>query len=135
MTLTPIISNSELLDWRAESDAIEEFGLSTKELRLDPGSGARTWLVKIEPGALQDWQKVNTTQEGFLLSGQYRHSECALHGIVRGEYFEGGYFLRPAEAVNGGPESVAMQTSIWLMRVPNSASYTRNLYCGIEDGK
>jgi hypothetical protein len=132
---TPIISNSNLLDWHAASDAIEEFGLSTKELRMDPGSGARTWLIKIEPGAVQDWQKATTAQEGFLLSGQYRHSECAVHGVVRGEYFEGGYFLRPADAVNGGPESVAMETAVWLMRVPNRTGYTRNLYCGIESAK
>ncbi len=130
---TPIISNSNLLEWRAESDAIEAFGISTKEMRLDPGSGARTWLLKVEPGAVQDWQKASNTQEGFMLSGDYHHVECAAHGPVRGDYTAGGYFLRPANAINGGPESVAAQTTVWLMRVPNHASYTRNLYCGITN--
>lgn len=129
---TPIISNSDLLSWRAASDEIDEFGISTKELRSDPGSGARTWLLKIEPGAVQDWQQASTVQEGFLLSGQYRHSECGPGGVVPGEYLEGGYFLRPAGAVNGGPDSAAIQTSIWLMRVPNHVSYTRNMYCNFE---
>ena len=132
---TPIISNSNLLSWQAESDTIDEFGLSTKVLRADPGSGARTWLMKIEPGAVQDWQQASTTQEGFLLSGQYWHSECGAEGIVPGEYLPGGFFLRPAGSVNGGPDSVAVQTSVWLMRVPNHVSYTRNMYCNFEEAK
>ena len=132
---TPIISNSDLLNWHTTSDEIDDFGISTKELRSDPGSGAQTWLLKIEPGAVQDWQQMSTAQEGFLLSGQYRHSECGVDGIVRGEYFEGGYFLRPENRVNGGPESVAMQTSVWLMRVPNHSSATRNMYCKFDEVK
>ena len=131
---TPIISNSNLLNWHTTSDGIDDFGISTKELRSDPGSGSRTWLLKIEPGAVQDWQQMSTAQEGFLLSGQYRHSECGLDGIVRGEYLEGGYFLRPENRVNGGLESVAVQTSVWLMRVPNHASVTRNMYCKFDEG-
>lgn len=126
---TPIISDSGLLTWRSASDAIDDFGISTKELRSDPGSGARTWLLKIEPGAVQDWQQASAPQEGILLSGQYRHSECGADGIVRGEYLEGGYFLRPSNSVNGGPESAAMLTSIWLMRVPSHVSLTRNMTC------
>lgn len=129
---TAIISNSNLLEWRAASDAIEEFGITSKELRMDPGSGAHTWLVKVEPGAVQDWQKASTVQEGFMLSGEYHHLECSPHGPVWGDYTAGGYFLRPANAVNGGPESVAAQTTVWLMRVPNHVSYARNLNCSIE---
>lgn len=128
---TPIISNSNLLDWQAASDSIEESGIATKELRMDPGSGARTWLLKIEPGAVQDWQKANNTQEGFMLSGEYHHVECSSHGPVWGDYLAGGYFLRPANAVNGGPESAAAQTTVWLMRVPNRTSIARDLYCGL----
>ena len=132
---TPIISDSNLLGWLTASDAIDDFGISTKDLRADPGSGAHSWLLKIEPGAVQDWQQASTAQEGVLLSGQYRHSECAPDGIVRGEYLEGGYFLRPPNSVNGGPDAAAVQTSVWLMRVPNHASFTRNMYCHIDDAK
>ena len=131
---TPIIRDSNLLNWHTTSDEIDDFGISTKELRSDPGSGAQTWLLKIEPGAVQDWQQMSAAQEGFLLSGQYRHSECGADGIVRGEYFVGGYFLRPENRVNGGPESIAVQTSIWLMRVPNHSSVTRKMYCKFDEG-
>ena len=130
---TPIISNSNLLSWHTATDSIDDFGISTKELRLDPGSGSRTWLLKIEPGAVQDWQQASTAQEGILLSGQYRHSECGGEGIVRGEYLEHGYFLRPPASVNGGPESVAVQSSVWLMRVPSHVSFSRNMFCKFEE--
>jgi len=126
---TPIINNSNLLDWKADSDNIEDFGISTKELRSDPGSGARTWLMRIEPGAVQSWQQANTVQEGYLISGHYQHNECAVGGIVRGEYSAGGYFLRPPSAINGGPNATAVETAIWVMRVPSHATYTQDLYC------
>jgi glyoxylate utilization-related uncharacterized protein len=129
---TPIIGDSDLLKWEAASDDIGEFGITTKVLRYDPGSGARTWLLKIEPGAVQDWQQASGPQEGFMLSGQYSHNECGATGIVSGEYLDGGYFLRPAGAVNGGPDANAVKTSVWFMRVPFHASYTRDSYCGFE---
>ena len=28
----------------------------------------------------------------------------------------GGYFFRPADAVNGGPEAAAISESVWLLR-------------------
>jgi hypothetical protein len=28
----------------------------------------------------------------------------------------GGYFMRPAGAVNAGPEALSLETSIWLLR-------------------
>ena len=129
---TPIINNSNLLDWHANSDSIEDFGIATKELRLDPGSGARTWLVRIEPGAVQGWQQASAVQEGYMISGHYQYNECGDGGIVRGEYLAGGYFLRPAGAINGGPNAIAVETAVWVMRVPSHATYTRDLYCGID---
>lgn len=132
---TPIISNSDLLPWQAPSGSVDDFGFATKELRTDPGSGARTWLLKIEPGAVQSWQQASVVQEGYLVSGQYRHNECSSGIPLPGEYAAGGYFLRPAMAVNGGPNATAIQTAIWLMRVPAHATYLDNLYCGIETGQ
>lgn len=131
---TPIISDSDLVPWRPSSGDVEDFGLSTKELRSDPGSGASTWLLKVEPGAVQPWQSATAKQEGFLISGQYRHSECIQGVAVPGDYESGGFFQRPASMVNGGPETAALSTSVWLMRVPQHASIARNLYCGIEHG-
>ncbi len=132
---TPIISNSNLLEWQAASDGVDDFGIAAKELRSDPGSGARTWLMKIEPGAVQDWQYGSAIQEGYLVSGQYRHSECVAGEAVNGEYLAGGYFLRPAGAVNGGADAVARQSSIWLLRVPEHVTYTRVLHCGAAGSK
>jgi hypothetical protein len=42
---TPLIQSSNLLAWQPVSTAISDIGLSVKELRADPGSGARTWLL------------------------------------------------------------------------------------------
>lgn len=129
---TPIINNSNLLEWQSDSNRAGAFGIASKELRADPGSGARTWLEKIDPGAVQSWQSATTAQEGFLLSGQYRHAECVSDQVVSGEYLPGGYFLRPAEAVNGGSDAVASQSAVWLMRVPQHVRYSRGLSCGGE---
>lgn len=131
---TPIISDSDLIPWRPRSGDVEDFGLSTKELRSDPGSGASTWLFKVEPGAVQPWQSASAKQEGFLISGQYRHSECVQGVAVPGDYLSGGYFQRPTGMVNGGPETTALTTSVWLMRVSEHSSYARNLYCDTEPG-
>lgn len=129
---TPIINNSNLLDWQANSDRIEDFGISTKELRSDPGSGARTWLLRIEPGAVQGWQQASAVQEGYMISGHYQHNECGDVGIVQGEYSAGGYFLRPAGAINGGPNAIAVETAVWVMRVPSHTTFTRDLYCSTD---
>ena len=109
---------------------VDTFGIAIKELRFDPGSGARTWLQKTEPGAVQDWRKATIVQEGYLVSGQYRHAECVSGQAVGGEYTRGGYFLRPAGAVNGGPDAIASESAVWLMRVPKHGSFAGGLGCG-----
>lgn len=129
---TALITNSNLLGWETASDGMEDFGISTKELRFDPGSGERTWLLKIEPGAIQSWQQASERQEGFLVSGHYQHSECVEGVPSPGEYFAGGYFLRPAAAINGGPDANAVETSIWFMRVPDRSTITSNVACSVE---
>lgn len=131
---TPIIGDSDLVSWRPWSESVGDFGLSIKELRSDPGSGATTWLQKIDPGAVQSWQSGTARQEGYLIGGQYRHSECVDGISVPGDYGPGGYFRRPADMVNGGPEAAALSSSVWLMRVPEHASFSRNLDCGTEQG-
>jgi len=127
---TPIISNSNLLEWQTSSDGVDNFGIASKELRSDPGSGARTWLMKIEAGAVQGWQQGSAIEEGFLVAGQYEHSECVAGEAVSGAYSAGGYFLRPAGAINGGANAAALESSVWLLRVPQHTTYTKNLACG-----
>ena len=84
---TPIISNSNLINWRPSSGI--DATISTKELRFDPGSGARTWLVEIPTGATEDWESTGADQEGFMISGQYSHDECVEGIAVPTDYLSG----------------------------------------------
>jgi len=113
---TPLLLDSKLVDWQPVSDEPEDFGFSVKELRLDPGSGVRTWLLRIDPGATQIWRQSTAAEEGYLLSGTYRHSECVSGEVVSQDYLPGGYFARPAGAIHGGPEAHATSSSIWFLR-------------------
>ena len=124
---TPMIIGSDMLEWHAVSDDIAGFGFSEKELRADPGSGAVTRLLKIEAGAVQSWRKSSVSEEGYLLSGNYQHSECVNGESATSAYVRGGYFMRPPGAVNGGPESRSLDTAIWFLRTP-SAGQEQEVY-------
>lgn len=126
---TPLILDSGLVDWqRAASD-----GLGIKELRADPGSGARTWLLRIEPGAVIPWESSSVGREGYLISGQYRHSECVAGEPQTAEYSSGGYFLRSADAVNGGPDAAALTESVWLLREMQASTTTIAAGCNPDN--
>jgi hypothetical protein len=114
---TPLILNSELVGWKPLSDDPNDLGLSVKQLRADPGSGARTWLTKIDPFATRGWQQSSTTREGYLVSGSYTDSECVNGEIMTGDYTAGGYFHRVAGALNGGPEAITPEGAVWFLRV------------------
>jgi hypothetical protein len=116
----PIIINAELLDW--QPSAID--GVFIKELRSDPGSGSSTWLMRIDAGTAVPWQMSSATREGYLVSGEYQHSECALGEVLTGQYTAGGYFLRPADAVNGGPLSGGATEAVWFLREPTAGKLT-----------
>jgi len=109
---SPIIIDAALLPWQA-SDTL---GIFTKELRMDPGNGSKTWLLKVEPGAALPWQKSSGTREGYLVTGVYQHSECVAGRVHTWQYAPGGYFYRPADTINGGPEVSASSESVWLLR-------------------
>ncbi len=113
---TPLFLDTDLIDWRPVSEEAEDFGFSVKELRFDPGSGVRIWLLRIDPGATQLWRQSTVTEEGYLLSGSYRHSECVDGEVLTYDYLPGGYFARPAGAIHGGPEAVATSSSVWYLR-------------------
>lgn len=112
---TPLIASSTLLAWQPTAT-----GFSVKELRSDPGSGFRTWLLKIEPGATRNWQRSTQTVEGYLLSGSVTETECNGTEAVTSEYFPGGYFYRPAGNVSGGPDSATTTGGIWFLRARGS---------------
>ncbi len=83
---------------------------------MDPGSGVRVWLMRIDPGASQLWRQSSVTEDGYLVSGNYRHSECVDGQVLTYDYLPGGYFARPAGAVHGGPEAEAVSSSVWFLR-------------------
>lgn len=112
----PLIAGVDSGQWEPISDDPADFGLSVMVLRSDPGSGAQTWLLKVDPVAEQSWQSFSADVEGYLVSGKYQHSECVAGKPVSAVYTSGGYFLRPAGAINGGPKARSLETSIWYLR-------------------
>jgi quercetin dioxygenase-like cupin family protein len=108
---SPVILDSNLVAWEEVRPGIYE-----RELRHDPGNGARTWLMRIEPGATFPWEASDVEREGYLVAGLYRHSECAQGEPATWEYTAGGYFRRPAGALSGGPEAAATTTTTWFLR-------------------
>lgn len=109
---SPLILDSSRIDWQPALVP----GVFVKELRADPGSGARTWLERTEAGVSLPWQASSAAREGYLVAGQYRDAECVSGEAYVGEYAAGGYFRRPAQAVSGGPESRAITDVTWFFR-------------------
>jgi hypothetical protein len=126
---TPLILNSDLIDWMPLSESPNDIGIAIKELRADPGSGARTWLTKIEPFASQGWQQSSTVREGYLVAGSYRDNECVNGTPVSGVYAPGGYFQRLPGAVFGGPDAASAEGAIWFLRVHENESLRRVAAC------
>lgn len=122
---SPILIDSKLLGWKATATP----GVTHKELRRDPGSGARTWLLRIAPGAALGWQSSSVVREGYLVAGDYRHSECVLGEAVTGQYAPGGYFYRPGGTVNGGPDSGAAAEATWLLREATGGAVSHHDGC------
>ena len=112
---TPMIVDAGQMEWET-ADSANDAGRSTKVLREDPGSGARTWLLRVQPGIPGVWRQSAQRTEGFLLTGTYHHVECLGGDSVLGEYRPGGYFMRPADVVHGGPDALAIEQSIWFLR-------------------
>jgi len=93
--------------------------LLIKILRLDPRTGARTWIAGILGGhPIRPWETHPTWEEGYLLEGESTVGECLPEGIKIGTYRPGGYFFRPAGIAHGGPQGGAKTYAIWLFRAP-----------------
>lgn len=122
---SPIILETGLLDWAASGT----LGRFVKELRNDPGNGAMTWLLRIETDAATAWESSSAAREGYLVSGVYQHSECVSGTVHTAEYLPGGYYFRPADVVNGGPLSIAVTESVWLLRRAAGGETTTVLDC------
>jgi hypothetical protein len=122
---SPIIIDSGLLDWAPTSTS----GVASKELRNDPGNGAKTWLLRITAGASVPWQSSSALREGYLLRGNYQHSECVLGKAHTAGYRQGGYFYRPAGTVNGGPLSGGQADAVWFLREAETGTVTTVSNC------
>lgn len=129
---TPMILQGGILGWKPVSDEAEDFGLMAQELRFDPGSGARTWLLKVDPAAARRWSKSSVLREGYLVSGGDRVSECLDGEPATGDYLQGGYFHRPPGAINGGPESISLNGAVWLLRESRSGSVEYVSSCAVQ---
>lgn len=117
---SPIIIDADILDWQPTTTP----GVTSREMRNDPGNGARTWLLRVAAGASLPWQSSSAIREGYLTSGNYQHSECALGEVHTWQYTQGGYFYRPADTVNGGPLSGGETDAIWFLREIGRGSET-----------
>jgi len=125
---TPLILDSGLVEWQAT----DEVGIFSKDLRVDQGSGERTWLQRYEPGAQIAWQASSAALEGYLVSGQFQDSECVAGEPYTDIYLPGGYFRRPSEAVHGGPEANAISESIWYLREGRESTTDFAVDCVVE---
>ena len=112
MIRAPIILDSRIVDWQPT----DIDGIGIKELRSDPGNGARTWMMRVTPGAAMPWQSSSVIREGYLASGEYQGSECVGGEVHTWTYTTGGYFYRPADTFSGGPEAMAITESVWVLR-------------------
>ena len=128
---TPLILSSNLVGWTPLSESPNDIGLSVKDLRADPGSGTRTWLMKIDPVATQGWQQSSSGREGYLVSGSYRDSECINGEAVTGDYTPGGYFHRVPGAVYGGPDAASPDGAIWFLRTPENEMLKTLAQCAV----
>lgn len=124
----PIIIDSALLDWEATGRP----GVTRKELRHDPGNGAKTWLLKVSTGASQAWESSSALREGYLVAGNQAYAECLNGKVHNWQYAPGGYFYRPAGTISGGPESYALTDAVWLLRETTAGEVTTWPDCVVQ---
>ena len=125
---TPLIMDSNLFEW----EETELIGVFRKELRYDPGSGARVWLTRTDPGAKIPWQSSSEPREGYLVAGQFQDSECVGGEPYTDIYLPGGYFRRTAESLHGGPAATALSESIWFLRESYESTTNFDVECVID---
>ncbi len=96
-----------------------ELSTEVKNLKNDPVTGARTFLVSSGGGVTMPWETHPVSEEGYLLEGRHRLEECLPSGLQSGVYEVGGYFYRPPELMHMGPGSTHPERVIWLIRTPS----------------
>jgi hypothetical protein len=107
-----------------DEPVMENSPMHVKLLRLDEGTGQKTWIVTAPggypvmsgEGELPLWSSSASWQEGFLLAGDMTVAECLPEGQVAGAYSPNGYFFRPAGIKHGGLSQFSDTFSVWLYR-------------------
>ncbi len=122
---SPLILDSNLVEW----EPTDQMGIFTKDLRVDPGSGERTWLMRYETQATIPWQSSSASREGYLMSGQFQQSECVNGQPYTDTYLPGGYFKRPADSIYGGEAAAVLAESIWFLREKREATISVGVVC------
>lgn len=131
MIQTPMILSRDILRWQPISDSLNDLGVSSKELRFDPGSGARTILLRLNAGATRPWLQSSMLEEGYLLQGMDHHSECVAGKILTDSYTPGGYYRRPAGAANARLVDAESADAVWLVRTQGRGAITRLAGCTV----
>lgn len=114
---SPIIDDGVMSEWTPAGQ-----GLQVRMLREDPGSGARTWLLRVGPEAAQAWRRNTVALEGYLVSGQATVSECFEGRARTGSYTTGGYFVRPGGTTWGGGDTAVAREAVWFLREMSAGS-------------
>lgn len=121
------ITHYDAANWRAGIVAREagiELKLEVQDLKRDPDTTARTWLLRAGPGLAVPWERHSVVEEGYVLDGDYRNAECLQSGTVIGNYRPGGYFRREPGIVHSGPDSGTKGGVLWLLRSPAALDVT-----------
>ena len=98
--------------------------LEIQHLKKDPLSGARTWMVRLEPLINMPFEVHSVPEEAYLIEGKYAQPECMPDGLRLGVYEAGDYFYRPGGIAHSGPGSGPIETTTWVMRTPADLDVT-----------
>ncbi len=121
---SPLIMDGVEANWEETAP-----GQSMIVLRNDPGSGARTWLLRTTSEATPEWEISSTAREGYLVSGVQTMSECFEGNEKTGTYRPGGYFLRPENTIYGGGNTAVESETIWFLREVSAGVVTKTGAC------
>lgn len=97
---------------------VDDVPLKIKHYKQDPDTGARTYLVSVNPGITIPWEMHDIAEEAYIVEGDYTLAECLPGGSKIGRYRQGGYFYRPPGIAHNGPASGTKSGVVMLIRTP-----------------
>ena len=129
---SPLILDSSLVEWQAT----DRFGIFTKDLRVDPGSGERTWLTRYEVDAELPWQSSSKQLEGYLMSGQFMDSEC-VEGLPYTDLYLPGWLFPPTtgSGTRWAGSGCARQSLFGSCAREVAATTNFNAVCGVTEAE